>query len=261
MAKVRVGVVALCPDAVAVEVDTLRRALGDPNLGRVPAHVTLVPPINLRTEQLPAALAVLREAARDRDGFELLLGPVATFDPVSPTIHLAAHGEVDELVALQRSVFLAPLERRVDHAYVPHCTLVQAAPLHRIRAAITALGDYAVPCTVDRVVMLEERRDSARQHRVWEPMADVWLGGVRTVGRGGIELVLATGSRADPLALALSRDLEGDGPVVAAWDGSGTLLGAVRPGVAPAVTAEGELWGVADHLEAELAFRIAQRYR
>ena len=53
------GVVVLCPDQVAAEVDVLRRALDDPTLGRVPAHVTLVPPINLHAEQLPLALAVL----------------------------------------------------------------------------------------------------------------------------------------------------------------------------------------------------------
>ena len=186
-----------------------------------------------------------------------MLGPIASFDPVSPTIHLSVHGETDALRALRTAAFRVPLERRVDHHFVPHCTLVQAAPLHRIRAALLALGSFAVPCAVDRVVMLEERRSQDRQ-RVWVPVADVWLDGVRTIGRGGLEVVLATGSLPDPLVLGLSAYLLGEGPVVSAWDRAGTLLGAVRPGAAAAVTPEGELWGVGERLEAELAFRVAQ---
>jgi 2'-5' RNA ligase len=257
-----VGVVVLCPPPVAVEVDTLRRALGDPTLGRIPAHVTLVPPLNLRSEHLPAALARLRRAAEDRAGFDLLLGPVTTFDPVSPTIHLEVSGQVEALLALRDAVFGAPLYRPVEHPFVPHCTLVQSAPLHRIRAAATALAGYAVPCPVDTVVMLEERHDSAHHHRRWVPVADVRLGAVRTVGRGGLPVTLAAGAHIDPLTAARwPRLVRAGGLVVSAWSATGEVLGAIAaPGEAVA-TEDGDLLGVAEHLEAEFAFRQAELSR
>jgi 2'-5' RNA ligase len=57
------GVALLLPDPAATEVDGLRRALGDGSLGRIPAHLTLVPPVNVRADDMPAALDLLRRAA------------------------------------------------------------------------------------------------------------------------------------------------------------------------------------------------------
>ena len=63
MTKARLGVALLLPAGVSAEVDGLRRALGDGALGRIPAHLTLVPPVNVREDRLGHALAVLRSAA------------------------------------------------------------------------------------------------------------------------------------------------------------------------------------------------------
>ena len=77
----RLGVVLLSPDAVAAEVDGLRRACGDGAIDRVPPHITLVPPVNVREDDVPAAVAVLRSAAARAAPLELTIGPVATFAP------------------------------------------------------------------------------------------------------------------------------------------------------------------------------------
>ena len=44
MPRMRLGVALLVPAPQSDEIDGLRRALDDPVLGRVPAHLTLVPP-------------------------------------------------------------------------------------------------------------------------------------------------------------------------------------------------------------------------
>ncbi len=54
------------PPPLAEEIDGLRRAFGDRSLGRVPPHLTLVPPVNVAEGDLGQALAVLRAAAADR---------------------------------------------------------------------------------------------------------------------------------------------------------------------------------------------------
>ena len=56
----------LVPEPVAAEVDGLRRALGDGSLGRIPPHLTLVPPVNVAEDDVPKALSVLRQAAAAR---------------------------------------------------------------------------------------------------------------------------------------------------------------------------------------------------
>jgi 2'-5' RNA ligase len=86
VARRRFGVVVLITGAAAAEIDGLRRAVGDPWLDRVPPHVTLVPPVNVRESELETALAVLRAAAAQARPFTLELGPTATFLPASPVL-------------------------------------------------------------------------------------------------------------------------------------------------------------------------------
>ena len=57
MGRVRLGVALLIPPPFDREVDGLRRALDDGSLGRIPAHLTLVPPVNVKP-LLKRALAV-----------------------------------------------------------------------------------------------------------------------------------------------------------------------------------------------------------
>ncbi|MBV9661015.1 MAG: 2'-5' RNA ligase family protein, partial [Acidimicrobiales bacterium] len=86
----RLGVALLLDGPPAHELDGLRRALGDPALGRIPPHVTLVPPVNVRAAELPVALAVIRAAAARQSGpLDLTIGSVATFLPANPVVYLS----------------------------------------------------------------------------------------------------------------------------------------------------------------------------
>src|SRR5438309_8595120 len=107
MPKVRLGVVLLIPPPLDREIDTLRRAVGDGTYGRVPAHVTLVPPVNVNAERLPDALRVLRRAAAGFRPFSVHFGPPATFLPANPVLYLPLAG------AGRASVF--ELRERVFH--------------------------------------------------------------------------------------------------------------------------------------------------
>src|ERR687897_367343 len=120
MPRRRLGVALVLPEPVATEIDGLRRALGDATLGRIPAHLTLVPPVNVADDDLPAAL----------------------------------HG----LHGLRDRVFRSPLERTLSRAFVPHVTVADEIDPGRIPAAVAALADYVVDVTVDGVHLLEEGR-------------------------------------------------------------------------------------------------------
>jgi 2'-5' RNA ligase len=212
-----VAVALLVPQPAARDVDVLRAALGAADLERVPPHLTLVPPCSLRAADLPEALAVLRAAAAPGHPLSVRLGPVASFSPVTPTVHLAVAGttagvdpggegdggDLVELERLQAAASRGPFERPARHAFVPHVTLLEQAALHRIRAARLALAHVAIPTCLNRVTLLAEVRAAGRGARRWVPLADVDLGGVRTLGRGGLPIELSCGTLLDPEARAV----------------------------------------------------------
>lgn len=201
VSRSRLGVALLIPPPVATEIDALRRAVGVADTTRIPPHLTLVPPVNVREVDLGGAYDVLRDAAKSRGPIRLELGPVTSFTPVSPTLHLAVGGDVDAVHALRDAVFTDPLERTLTHEFVPHVTLTEESD--RIDDARRALRDYRCEVVIDRVHLLEEFRRDDDGERAWRPIADAPLGRrPAVVGRGGLELELTRSSQL-PLEAAL----------------------------------------------------------
>jgi 2'-5' RNA ligase len=199
----RLGAVLLLTGRAAAEVDGLRRACGDRALGRVPSHLTLVPPVNVREDDLPAALTRLRAAAAAvRGPVDVTLGPPATFLPDNPVLYLDVGGPgLPAVHRLRETVFAYPLERSLTWPFVPHVTLADNAEPDRIEAALIALADYSAEVTFDRLHLLEEGAE-----RTWLPLADCPLGPADLVGRGGFEVELTTSDLLDPEAGAFLAD-------------------------------------------------------
>lgn len=194
----RLGVALLLDEPVRSEVEGLRRAVGDPSVGRMDPHVTLVPPVNVRHVDLPVALSVLRSAASAQSGpIAATLGPPATFLPHNPVVYLEVGGDLEALGRLRDGVFEQPLSRALTWPWVPHVTVGDGIAADRIRAALTVLADYVASTAFDRVVLLEEQ-----QGRRWFPIADVLLGPSVVVGTGGIAVTITRGRLVDPEARA-----------------------------------------------------------
>jgi 2'-5' RNA ligase len=194
--KRRLGVALLPDPPVSDAVDGLRRALGDPSLGRIPPHITLVPPVNVRVEELGAALGRLRSAAAAQPGpLRLTLGPPATFLPDNPVLFLEVAGDLERLRGLRDAVFMPPLRRPLSWPWVPHLTVADSASEDRIVGALSALDRFAMVASFDRVVLLEEQRG-----RVWSSVADAALEPSAVVGRGGLPVEITRGRIFDPAA-------------------------------------------------------------
>jgi 2'-5' RNA ligase len=258
--RVRLGVALLVPPPFDAEVDGLRRALGDGALGRIPAHLTLVPPVNVREDRLAEALAVLRRAAAATRPFTATLGPPATFLPDNPTVHLAV-ADGGAVTALRDKVFVDPLARALTWPFVPHVTLADEADPGRIDAALTALAGYRVEVSFARVHLLREGPG-----RIWAPIADAPFAPPAVIGRGGLPLELTVTEDLDPEALGLARaeararlavTARSEGAVAgfaAGWYGGGTAHLA-----ALVVTPEHAALGVARHLVAAFRSEAAER--
>lgn len=197
MPRLRLGVALLIPPPVDREVDALRRAVADGSLGRVPAHLTLVPPVNVRTDRLHDAVGVLRRAAAATRPFAVTVGPPATFLPDTPVLYLPVEEGADAVHAVRTRVFRDPLARPLTWPYVAHVTVADEASPERIDAARTALAGYSARVTFDRVHLLQEQPG-----RVWGPIADAVFGAPAVIGRGGLPVELALSARPDPGARA-----------------------------------------------------------
>jgi 2'-5' RNA ligase len=206
-------VALLLDPPVRDEVNGLRRSLSDPSLTRIPPHITLVPPVNVRRDDLPSALAVLRRAAARSHPLALTIGAVATFLPVNPVLYLQVGGDRDGLRELRDAVFVPPLERTLSWPWVPHVTLADGAEEERVAAGLRALAGYAVVAEIDRVVILEEGPG-----RRWEPLADALLGAPARIGTGGLPVELTRGRIVDPTLEAppLPGTVQGEPLVVTA---------------------------------------------
>lgn len=245
----------LLPPPLDAEIDGMRRALGDGTLGRMPAHLTLVPPVNVREDRLGEALAVLRRAAAATRPVTVTLGPPASFLPDNPTLYLAVAGDVQ---ALRDRVFVDPLARSLTWPFVAHVTLADEADPARIAAALQALADYTVEVTFERVHLLREGPG-----RVWSPIADAPFARPAVIGRGGLPIEMTVTKAVDPQARAVA----GVEPLVVTARAAGVVAGYAegwcRPPAAHlsalVVDAGYEDLGVADHLIA--AFRSAAAER
>jgi 2'-5' RNA ligase len=241
----RVAVALLLPEPWATEVDGVRRALGDGALTDVAPHITLVHPVNIREEEVPAACALLRSVAGSTEPFTVRIGPPGTFEPVTPTAYLAVGGEVDVVHRLYRDLRAAPFVRPSVHDFVPHVTISNDCPPERMAAAMAALADYAVDVELTTVTLLEHRSEGPH---LWNPIADVVLGSLAIVGRGGYEVELCTSTLAphpqgaEPFVVTARHD----GEVV------GSATGWLRDGEVELVEVTGD-----EDLRRQLLMRIA----
>ena len=92
----RYALVAYVKDAIGEFVESLRREL-HPQLPHLGAHVTLLPPRYLTGDE-PTALETMETLCKSVEPFEVSLGEVETFIPVTPTVFIrVAHAEVADI--------------------------------------------------------------------------------------------------------------------------------------------------------------------
>lgn len=267
MARQRLGVALLVPEPVATEMDGVRRALGDDTLGRIPAHITLIPPVNVNDADMSDALALLRETAAATRPLRLELGPPTTFHPVTPVIYLAVGGDLEALHDLRERVFHPPLSRPLSHSFVPHATLADEIDPTRIPPALAALASYRADVMIDRVHVLREGKG-----RMWRPIADAPFAPPRVIGRGGLPVEITETQLVDPLARLLlpgtaapSSDGPGAWALTARRDGCvvgvahGAAVGDRLEVAALVVAPPHRRQGIGGHLRAALEDLAARR--
>ena len=139
MSSSRHALVTYVRNPVGEFVEKLRQEL-HPDLPHLPAHLTILPPRALVGSEL-SALETLEELCSRSEPFEVELGDVETFVPVTPTVFIRVEHfayRMRELHARLNTQALASVE---EWPYMPHLTIVKLSTEQLAREAYLVARD------------------------------------------------------------------------------------------------------------------------
>jgi len=116
------AVIAYVRSPVGVFVEELRREL-HPAHTHADAHLTILPPRPLSGEQ--PALTLLADVAHSATSFEVTLGEVETFVPVTPTVFLRVAKGAYHMRELREKLNRDALRCAEPWPYMPHLTIAK----------------------------------------------------------------------------------------------------------------------------------------
>ncbi|KLR62454.1 2'-5' RNA ligase [Actinobacteria bacterium IMCC26207] len=190
MPRRRVAVALLPPASISAKIQAVRSLLGDPRIDRIAPHLTLVPPVNLADQDVEQLQGLLRSVGSATTPFTLTLGPMSSFSPNTPTLHLAVQGDLPALRALREQLRVPPVNRPEVWPFTAHVTLRDSVPEDQIPPALQLFTGELPPWPVSRLYLLEF--SPLKQGEVWLPILEEPFEAPVVVGRGGIELLLRT---------------------------------------------------------------------
>ena len=125
MQSPRYALVAYVRNAVGELVENLRQEL-HPDLPHLPAHVTILPPRRLQGGEL-SALETLEDICGQAEPFEVTLGDVETFVPVTPTVFIRVARCAHRMQELHDRLNTRALASTEEWPYMPHLTIVKVS--------------------------------------------------------------------------------------------------------------------------------------
>jgi 2'-5' RNA ligase len=180
----RYALVAYVRNDVGEFVEKLRKEL-HPELPHLAAHVTLLPPRWLK-EPEAVALETLERSCRAVEPFEVSLGEVETFIPVTPTVFIrVAHAayRMRELHDLLNTGGLACSE---EWPYMPHLTIIKMGAedqaQYAYRVARARWAEFGGSRCVEVRDLSFVREDSPNR---WVDLAAIPLGSAQTAQHSG----------------------------------------------------------------------------
>lgn len=174
--KQQYALVAYVRNRVGQFVEALRKEL-HPELPHLAAHVTLLPPRYLSGSEA-SALETLQEICSEIEPFEVSLGEVETFIPVTPTVFIRVAHAAYRMRELHDRLNVKALACEEQWPYMPHLTIVkmneeeQAQHAYRMARARWAEFDESRCIEIRDLTFVRE----AGQNR-WVDVAGVPLGG------------------------------------------------------------------------------------
>lgn len=175
MQNPRYALVAYVRNSVGDFVESLRREL-HPHLPHLAAHLTVLPPRPLLGSE-SSAIEMLEEICGGVNPFEVTLGDVESFVPVTPTIFIRVAYAGYRLRELHDQVSTGVLAAQEEWPYMPHLTIVKMESKEQADQAFEIARQRWAQFQGRRRVAVEQLtfvRES--QQNSWVDLAPVRLG-------------------------------------------------------------------------------------
>jgi 2'-5' RNA ligase len=171
----RYALVAYVRNSVGEFVETLRREL-HPDLPHLATHVTILPPRPIARDE-KAALDLLEEICSQTLPFEITLGEVETFIPVTPTIFIRIAHAAYRMRELHDKLNTGVLAAPEEWPYMPHMTVAKMSTPEQAEAAYVAARDRWAEFRGSRRILLSELSFVREQQpNQWVDLAGLPLG-------------------------------------------------------------------------------------
>jgi 2'-5' RNA ligase len=178
----RYALVAYVRNSVGEFVESLRREL-HPELPQLGAHLTILPPRILQSTE-PAAREVLEEVCSQIEPFEVTLGDVETFIPVTPTVFIRVAYAAYRLRELHDRLNATVLCCSEQWPYMPHLTIVKMSAEEQAKEAYRIAHDRWARFQGSRSIRVSELTFVREQEpNCWRDLAGVPLGRALVRGR------------------------------------------------------------------------------
>lgn len=171
----RYALVAYVRNSVGEFVENLRREL-HPELPHLASHVTILPPRSIGDNEL-SAIEILEGVCALTQPFEITLGEVETFIPVTPTIFIRIAHAAYRMRELHDKLNVGVLAGSEEWPYMPHMTIAKLSNAEQAARAFITVRDRWAEFRGSRRILLSEltfvREEKPNQ---WVDLAGVPLG-------------------------------------------------------------------------------------
>jgi 2'-5' RNA ligase len=154
MGKPRYGLVGYVRSPVGEFVENLRREL-HPELPHLAAHLTILPPRLLAGTEA-SAIETLERICSQASTFEVELGNVETFVPVTPTVYIRVETGSPNMRELHELLNTEALAYNEEWPYIPHLTIVKMGDLAAAQNAYKIAAERWAGFTGSRRILLEQ---------------------------------------------------------------------------------------------------------
>jgi len=174
MSSSRYALVSYVHNAVGKFVEDLRREL-HPDLPHMAAHLTILPPREVVANE-EAAVEFLEEACSRVLPFDVELGEVTTFLPVTPTVFIKVTRAADRMRELHDQLSVNCLGGEEEWPYMPHLTIIKTKLDEQARRACTIAQQRWSRFKGLRRIHVDELMFVRENGERWEDVAPVPLG-------------------------------------------------------------------------------------
>lgn len=137
-----IGVAIAVPEPWGSRLRDYRIAAGDSIAVQIPSHVTLVPPLEVSSEDLSGIHEHLSVVAAANATFQIRLRGTGTFRPVSPVVFVMLAEGISACEVLAAALRGGPLDVPLKFPYHPHVTVAHQLPEDALDQAFADLADF-----------------------------------------------------------------------------------------------------------------------